>query len=114
VSAGPLRRALEQVAREERCPLKDLTVLADQNDPFRVDTPAGHRDGQWLADVVRELIGDKRIHLRGVHYAITMHSSPILKPNGEQDGQRDGQGPQHGHASLCNNRYNRIVTACGR
>jgi hypothetical protein len=93
MSAGPLRRTLKQVAREERCPLKDLTVLASKNDPFRVDTPAGHRDGQWLADVVRELIGDKRIHLRGVHYAISMHSSPIFKPNGEPSSTALVSGP---------------------
>jgi hypothetical protein len=31
--------------------MKDLTVLASQNDPFRVDTPARHRDGAWLAKV---------------------------------------------------------------
>jgi hypothetical protein len=28
--------------------MKDLTVLAPQNDPFRIDRPSAHRDGQWL------------------------------------------------------------------
>ena len=64
--------------------MKDLTVLATQHDPFRVDTPAGHRDGAWLAGVVAELGITRRIHLRGLHYAITMHTSPIVKPNGER------------------------------
>jgi len=83
-AASPLRRLLEETATTEGLPMKALTVLAVQNDPFRVDTPAGHRDGRWLADVVAELLGDRRIHLRGLHYAITMHTSPITKPNGER------------------------------
>lgn len=49
--------------------MKDLTVLAPQNDPFRVDTPADHRDGAGLATTARELgLGDRKIHLRGLHY----------------------------------------------
>jgi hypothetical protein len=32
--------------------MKDLTVLAPQNDPFRLDTPAAHRDGAWRAIIV--------------------------------------------------------------
>ena len=47
---GPLRRLLEETAAAEGVPMKALTVLAAQNDPFRVDTPAGHRDGAWLRD----------------------------------------------------------------
>jgi hypothetical protein len=81
---GPLRRLLVETSEDEGVPMKDLTVLAAKNDPFRCDTPAGHRDARWLADVVAELLGDQRIHLRGLHYAITMHSSPITKPNGDR------------------------------
>jgi hypothetical protein len=43
---GPLRAKLDEYG----VPLKSLTVLATQNDPFRVDTSAGHRDGAWLTD----------------------------------------------------------------
>ena len=48
---GPLRAALDACGGD----LKDLTVLAERNDPFRVDIPAGHRDGQWLADRIAAL-----------------------------------------------------------
>lgn len=59
--------------------LKNLTVLAVGNDPFRVDTPAGHRDGAWLADTADALgLGDRQLHLRGLHYAILGRP----KPNG--------------------------------
>jgi len=52
-------------------PLKYLTVLSNQNDPYRLDTPANHRDGQWLSDTLRELnINPHRIHLRGLHYQL--------------------------------------------
>jgi hypothetical protein len=82
---SPLRRLLQETAAEHGLDLKDLTVLAPQNDPFRVDTPARHRDGAWLAATIRELgLTDRRIHLRGLHYAITMHPEPVFKPNGER------------------------------
>lgn len=58
--------------------MSDLTVLAPQNDPFRCDTPAGHRDGAWVRDTLDQLgIGGQR-HLRGLHYALI--GQP--KPNG--------------------------------
>ena len=59
--------------------MKSVTVLATQNDPFRVDTPAGHRDGAWLAGRIAalRLVGPK--HLRGLHYILI--GQP--KPNGQ-------------------------------
>jgi hypothetical protein len=75
--AGPLRAALETVIAERGCSLKDLTVLAPQNDPFRVDTPARHRDGEWLAITAQDLgLGDRRIHLRGLHYMVIGRPKP--------------------------------------
>jgi hypothetical protein len=79
MSCSPLRAALDVVIAEQRCSLKDLTVLAPKNDPFRLDTAARHRDGRWLAETVAELgLGDRRIHLRGLHYAVLGR----LKPDG--------------------------------
>ncbi|HSS23987.1 MAG TPA: hypothetical protein VLL82_06205 [Mycobacterium sp.] len=59
--------------------LKSLTVLAPQNDPFRVDTDAGHRDGAWLADTLARLGITGQRHLRGLHYVLI--GQP--KPNGQ-------------------------------
>ena len=58
--------------------MQDLTVLAPQNDQFRLDTPSRHRDGVWLADRIAalKLVGPR--HLRGLHYV--MIGQP--KPNG--------------------------------
>ena len=77
---SPLRQKLDAVAAETGCSLKDLTVLANQNDPFRVDTPARHRDGEWLAITKQKQVGSRRIHLRGLHYAILGETKPDGTP----------------------------------
>lgn len=79
---SPLRSAIERAAHEQHCSLGDLTVLASQNDPFRLDTPARHRDGAWLSDIADRLdLRDRTIHLRGLHYSAL--SLEAVKPNGE-------------------------------
>jgi hypothetical protein len=70
-----LRTALESA----RGSLKSLIVLAPQNDPFRVDTDAGHRDGAWLASALDRLSITGHRHLRGLHYILI--GQP--KPNGQ-------------------------------
>jgi hypothetical protein len=40
-----LRQIIEAAAREACLPLEALTVLDKKVDPYRQDTPAGHRDG---------------------------------------------------------------------
>jgi hypothetical protein len=77
---GPLRRAIEAAAQVEGLPLKHLTVLARQNDPFLQDTPAGHRDGQWFAEHVARFV-HQPIHLRGLHYRLVAAAN-VLKPDG--------------------------------
>src|SRR5262245_53307201 len=74
---GPLRRLLEQTADEHGVPLKDLTVLSPQSDPFRLDTPANHRLGEWLATTAQTLgLGNRKIHNRGLHYMILGQPKP--------------------------------------
>lgn len=80
--AGPLREVLLAAAAESGLSMNDLTVLANQNDPYRIDTEAGHRDGQWFAAQVEALNRTGRpLHLRGFHYAIL--SREAVKPNGQ-------------------------------
>jgi hypothetical protein len=84
-AAGPLslRDVLEQ-ARRPGVSMSDLTVLAAQNDPYRVDTSAGHRDAGWFRDQVDVALASGRtsIHLRGLHYSIVVRGD-VLKPNGQ-------------------------------
>jgi hypothetical protein len=79
--AGSLRQVL-QAARAPGVSMTDLTVLAAQNDPYRVDTPAGHRDGAWFAEQFHTA-GRSRLHLRALHYAIISAEHPIPKPDGK-------------------------------
>ena len=83
-----LRRALEKAAAETGCSLASLTVLDKGNDPFRVDTPARHRDGEWLAATAARLgLGNRKIHLRGLHYMLIGEAKPDGSPyaNTEKD-----------------------------
>jgi hypothetical protein len=84
--ASPGLFTLREVIRMARRPgvsMADLTVLAPQNDPYRVDTPAGHRDAAWCRDQLEAVFsasGRSSIHTRGLHYAIL----DVLKPNGSR------------------------------
>jgi hypothetical protein len=78
---SPLRLALDVARAERGLSMKDLTVLSAQRDPFRLDTPARHRDGQWLADAITDLgLTGRRIHLRGLHYAVLGRTKPDGSP----------------------------------
>jgi hypothetical protein len=84
---GRLRQELESAIAvaaggDVHLTLSSLTVLSAQRDPYRLDTPAGHRDGDWLARAVaRFLEAEQRIHLRGLHYKISS-ASDVLLPSG--------------------------------
>jgi hypothetical protein len=80
---GVLRRILESACEEHKASLSDLTVLSTPVDPYRIDTAAGHRDGQWLAEQLAKAYGPaQRAHWRGLHYAIVQDGT-IRKPDGE-------------------------------
>ncbi|TVR05826.1 MAG: hypothetical protein EA385_17275 [Salinarimonadaceae bacterium] len=80
---GTLKLILDRARTEIKCGRNQLTVLSPQVDPYRMDTPAGHRDGEWLAEQLDRAVGGvRRIHWRGLHYALVSTAS-TLKPNGE-------------------------------
>lgn len=56
-ATGKLRRVLVSACKETGYSLADLTVLSVQVDPYRLDTPAGHRDGKWAAALLKRLYG---------------------------------------------------------
>lgn len=77
MSDSPLRQALEEAATLHGLSMKDLTVMSALADPFRLDTPANHRDGKWLADTAATLgLGTRKIHTRGLHYMILGQTMP--------------------------------------
>jgi len=62
--------------------MKELTVLSEDKDPYRRDTPAGHRDGAWFGEQVRRFLPSGTVHLRGLHYRIVA-SGDVTRPNGK-------------------------------
>jgi hypothetical protein len=62
--------------------MDELSVLAPQNDPYRLDTPAYHRDGLWLAMELGRLRILRPMHLRGLHY-ILASAGDVIRPNGD-------------------------------
>ena len=80
---GILGSCIREFKNGHKVGLDDLTVLAAQNDPYRVDTPAGHRDAEWFREQFDQAIGGRdRIHLRGLHYAIVARAD-VRKPNSQ-------------------------------
>jgi hypothetical protein len=78
-----LRAILEAACKKTDCGLANLTVLSAQVDPYRLDTPSGHRDGKWVGEHLDRLVGrSKKIHWRGLHYVL-VSTSNLVKPNGE-------------------------------
>lgn len=87
IGAGSLRQALDAARHANKVSMSDLTVLSSGRDPFRLDTPANHRDAAWLAERVADLLpADRTIHLRGLHY--TLLGCP--KPDGRVYVNDDG------------------------
>jgi hypothetical protein len=77
---SPLRQVLDETIADAKIvglklSMDALTVMSSANDPFRLDTRAGHRDGKWLADLMHSL-GVGRIHLRGLHYVLLKQTKP--------------------------------------
>jgi hypothetical protein len=80
--SGALLSVLEEACAEQDLSFNDLTVLSSRLDPYRLDTPAGHRDGEWLAQQLDRLYGPtRRAHWRGLHYAIVADGR-VRKPGG--------------------------------
>src|SRR4051812_8517494 len=81
--AGALRTELKTAAEAYALSMGDLTVLAPANDPYRLDTPAGHRLGAWFAEqVARFLPSGATVHLRGLHYRIVV-AADVRKLDGK-------------------------------
>jgi hypothetical protein len=77
---GVLRQQITLASRENRYGLEDLS-LGDR-DPYRLDTPAEHRNWKWFKEMVDQFVPTNRtIHLRGLFYAI-VSSGRINLPTG--------------------------------
>ena len=59
---------------------KSVTELAEHRDPYRLDTPAMHQAGKWLAEEMRRLRVRTPVHLRGLFYA-SVAAGDVRKPD---------------------------------
>jgi len=62
--------------------LKELTVLAPQNDPFRIGTEGQIRDAEWFVDQWHQGGFTAGTHIRRVHYYLQSFGD-MKKPNGQ-------------------------------
>jgi hypothetical protein len=82
--AGPLRRVLERAIAESGYSADELTVLSREHDPYALDTPMGHRNAHWFGEMVQRFFGSEdKVHLRGLHYALSSSQTPIHRPDGK-------------------------------
>ena len=80
--SGKLANVILAASRDSGLRLDDLTVLSAKKDPFRLDTPKGHRLAQWFKEWFSQLYSSTAIvHLRGFHYVLVSHGS-VEKPDG--------------------------------
>jgi hypothetical protein len=76
-----LRARIEAAAKANGGALNHMTVLAVINDPYRLDTPAHRRDGEWVAEQIERLGIRTPVHLRGLHYRLVAVGD-VVRPNG--------------------------------
>jgi hypothetical protein len=76
---GVLRRVIERYG----LPLRELTVLAMQSDPYRFDVEARHVEGRWVRTQLDRFYPGRTTHWRGLLYAIIMSKRKIRKPDGQ-------------------------------
>jgi hypothetical protein len=81
---GPLRQKIEAEAKRTGLLVDDLTVLSAKSDPYTLDNDAAHRMGRWFKEQYDRARPDGRpIHLRGMHYVISLAAETILRPDGK-------------------------------
>jgi hypothetical protein len=82
---GELGDVLRALKEETGLSLAELSVLAPQNDPFRLDTPANHALGKWFHKQMKAAgyfeSDGVAIHLRGLHYIFV--TKRVQRPDGK-------------------------------
>ena len=81
VTPAALRQRLEE-AKAAGYGMGAVSVLSARRDPYRLDTPAMHRDGAWPRECIGRLGARLPIHLRGLHYVLVAKGG-VLKPDGK-------------------------------
>lgn len=77
---GALRQRITETKRAAALSLAAVTAMSPQRDPYRRDTPANHRDAEWVARLIEDHVRTPTIHPRGLHYVLV--SLEPVKPDG--------------------------------
>jgi len=67
---------IKQIAKEKRCNITDLLVLARQNDPFYTGSATEKSMAEWFAALWRHFDYSTGVHLRRVHYQLVSQNDP--------------------------------------
>ena len=84
---------LQQAIRKpngRKSTVKDLLVLAPQNDPFYAGSGVEGDKARWFAELWERFGYDSGAHLRRVHYRIVSEGN-IVKPDGKIDDNNKGR-----------------------
>jgi len=73
---------IKRLAKEKRCKVTDLLVLAQKNDPFYTGTATEKAMAEWFAELWRSFGYTAGVHLRRVHYQLVSQEDP-KKHNGK-------------------------------
>ena len=73
---------INQLKKETGRKIKNLLVLAPQNDPFYVGSQAQMEQAEWFAKLWEEYCFQNGVHLRRIHY-VFVSEVEIIKPNGK-------------------------------
>jgi hypothetical protein len=71
---------IKRYAKDNGCSVKDLLVLAPQNDPFYVGTHGQREMAEWFADLWNRFGYTSGVHIRRIHYRSL---SEVTMPNGK-------------------------------
>jgi hypothetical protein len=81
---------IRTLAKQIGTPAKDLLALTPNNDPFYVDVAFRRTAAEWFVGLREQIDFGHRFHIRRAHYKIISQSTPILKPDGSNYENTDG------------------------
>ena len=76
---------IKRLAKEKKCNVTDLLILARQNDPFYTGSATQKAMAEWFAELWQRFGYSTGVHLRRVHYQLVSQEDP-KKHNGKPDG----------------------------
>jgi hypothetical protein len=73
---------LKGMAHQAGCTMKDLLVLAPNNDPYNCGSATQRAKAEWFASIYRDYGFERGVHLRRMHYKLVSHGD-VVKHDGE-------------------------------